>query len=398
MSKSKVIVLSVLQQGLTKAEVARKYDVSWRWVHTLVTRYETDGLNGLEPRSKRPHTNPSRISDDMREKIIVLRQKLIAEGLDAGPQSIRHWLQNDDIPAPACSTISRIITAAGLVTPEPKKRPKSSYIRFEANQPNETWQSDFTHWRLTDGTDIEILNWLDDHSRLLLSLHAMARVTGDAVIHTFAENINEYGPPQSTLTDNGSVYTSRFTGGRNGFEYLLAALKIRQKNGSPGHPQTQGKIERFHQTQKRWLAAQPGAATLAELQRQLQEFQYVYNQRRPHRALEGQTPQHAYDATIKAAPAGESIAAHFRIRTDRLDDKGKVTLRRAGKLHHLGVRVENGRKRVLMLIDETTVTVTHLETGEVLSEHLIEPTKNYWADIRKSPGRWPGQGEKTCGI
>jgi hypothetical protein len=141
-----------------------------------------------------------------------------------------------------------------------------------------------------------------------------------------------------------------------------------------------------------------GRPTIAELQKQLNEFQHVYNNRHPHRALDGRTPQHAYDATIKAAPAGDSITAHFRIRTDRLDDKGKVTLRRAGKLHHLGVRAENGRKRVLMLIDETTVTVTHLETGEVLSEHLIDPTKNYWADTRKSPGRWPGQGEKTRGI
>ena len=95
---------------------------------------------------------------------------------------------------------------------------------------------------------------------------------------------------QSTLTDNGSVYTSRFTGSRNGFEYLLANLGITQKNGHPGHPQTQGKIERFHQTLKRWLAAQPAAATIAELQTQLDTFTGIYNQIRTHRALHGATP------------------------------------------------------------------------------------------------------------
>lgn len=389
MSKSQVIVFSVLHQGLTKTEVAEKYGVSWRWVHILVTRYQQDGLAGLEAKSRRPHTNPQQTSEATTARIIELRTQLTKAGLDAGPASIRAWLHAEGSHSPAESTISRILTRAGLVTPTPKKRPKSSIQRFAALQPNETWQSDFTHWRLADGTDIEIINWLDDHSRLLLSLQAHPRITGDIVIDTFTANINEYGPPQSTLTDNGTVYTARFTGGRNGFEYLLAALGIRQKNGSPGHPQTQGKIERFHQTQKRWLAAQPKAQNLTELNHQLEEFRTLYNQHRPHRALGGNTPAHAYSATIKAEPAGDSLANHYRIRTDRLDLKGKVSFRRAGKMHHLGVRAEHARKRVVMLADETTVTVTHLETGEVLSQHVIKPEKHYWPDALKPGGRWP---------
>ena len=157
MSKSHVIVLSVIQQGLTKTEVAEKFGVSWRWVHTLVTRYEQDGLAGIEPKSRRPHTNPNQTSDAIKARIIELRTHLTQAGLDAGPTSIRSWLQAEGRHAPAESTISRILTAAGLVTPTPKKRPKSSIRRFEAAQPNETWQSDFTHWRLADGTDIEIV-------------------------------------------------------------------------------------------------------------------------------------------------------------------------------------------------------------------------------------------------
>src|SRR5665213_3220576 len=194
MSKVRVIVLSVVQQGLTKAQAARKFDVSWQWVHTLVTRYEAGGLDALEPRSRRPSTSSRSTSAPIRERIIGLRAELMTEGLDAGPVTIAWHLEQDDLfPVPAISTIRRIITAAGLVTPEPAKRPRSSYLRFEANQPNETWQSDFTHWALADGTDIEILNWLDDHSRKLLSCTVHTPVNGTDVVDTFTQNINEYG-------------------------------------------------------------------------------------------------------------------------------------------------------------------------------------------------------------
>ena len=289
MSKERVIVLSVVQQHLSKAETARRYKVSWRWVHILVTRYQTCGWEATEARSRRPHRNSRAITDELRKRICMLRCELQAAGLDHGPVSIAARLQQEGLRAPAFSTIRRILTAAGLITPEPKKRPKSSYRRFQADQPNECWQSDFTHWQLADGTGVEIINWLDDHSRYLLTTRAYRRITGQSVITTFLAAADRYGLPQSTLTDNGSVYTSRFTGGRNGSEYLLASLGIAQKNGHPGHPQTQGKIERFHQTLKRWLAAQPAAATLADLQTQLDTFTHIYNQIRTHRALHGDT-------------------------------------------------------------------------------------------------------------
>ena len=134
---------------------------------------------------------------------------------------------------PSTSTIRRILLAAGLVTPEPRKRPKSSYRRFEADQPNQCWQSDFTHWQLADGTGVEIINWLDDHSRYLLAAIARPRISGEDVVTTFLAAADAHGLPQSTLTDNGSVYTSRFTGGRNGFEYLLANLASPRRTAIP---------------------------------------------------------------------------------------------------------------------------------------------------------------------
>jgi hypothetical protein len=278
-----------------------------------------------------------------------------------------------------------------LVTPEPKKRPKSSYRRFQADQPNECWQSDFTHWQLADGTGVEIITWLDDHSRYLLASRAYRRVSGQTVITTFLAASNLHGLPQSTLTDNGSVYTSRFTGGRNGFEYLLVSLGVTQKNGHPSHPQTQGKIERFHQTQKRWLAAQPAAGTIAELQTQLDTFAGIYNQIRPHRALQGATPAQAYGATIKAAPANQRNDPHYRVRNDHLDRLGKISLRRGGRMHHLGVGAVHKGQAVTILIDADTVTVIHRETGQVLSEHLIDPDRSYWRNHHKQPGRCPPQ-------
>jgi transposase InsO family protein len=386
MSRARVAVLQVVSQQLSVTQAAAEYGFSRRHLHRLLARYRDGGLDGLEPRSRRPRTNPAQTAEAVRDRILALRGQLSADGLDAGPVTIAWHLEQAGLRAPSTSTIRRILHQAGLITPEPRKRPRSSYLRFEAAQPNEMWQSDFIHWRLSDGSDVEVLNWLDDHSRYLLSCTAHQPVTGDDVVSVFRGLIEDYGPPASTLTDNGSVYTSRFTGGRNAFEYVLALLGIRQKNGSPGHPQTQGKTERFHQTLQRWLKARPAAQTNDELQRQLDQFREHYNERRPHRALHRHTPGEAYRATPKAAPASNG---HYRLRYDRLDTKGKMTIRRAGSMHHLGIGTQHARKRVLAFADDHHVTVADLTTGEVLSTHLIDPDKTYWRNQMREPGRWP---------
>ncbi len=393
MSKAKVIALSVVEQGLTKAEAARHFDVSWRWVHTLVTRYETDGLDGLEPRSRRPRSNPRSTPEPVQARILELRKKLVADGLDAGPATIAWHLATEGIdPSPAVSTIRRIITAAGLVHPEPRKRPRASLRRFAAEQPNETWQSDFTHWTLADGSDVQILAWLDDHSRYLLAATAHTPVTGTDVIDTFTAAVNTYGPPASTLTDNGMVYTTRLLkdpAARNAFEYLLAALGITQKNGSVSHPQTQGKIERFWQTLKRWLEQQPLPDDIADMQALLDTFTSLYNEHRPHRALGHLTPQQAYLARPKARPANTTIAGFYRVRFDHVDTYGKLSLRRAGRMHHLGIGVIHARKPVTILITDHQVTVVERHTGEVLATHTIDPIRTYWRNEQREPGRWP---------
>jgi transposase InsO family protein len=390
MSKHRVAVLKVVSSQLSVTAAAAEVGISRGHLHRLLRRYRDGGLDALEPRSRRPRTNPRRTPDAVQARIVELRTELTALGVDAGPVTIVWHLGRDGHTAPSSSTIRRILHAAGLVVPEPRKRPRSSWIRFEAAAPNELWQSDFTHWWLADGTAVEIISWLDDHSRYLLGMTACTRVAGDDVVATFTAAGEEHGWPAATLTDNGSVYTSRFTGGRNGFEYLLAYLGIRQKNGAPGHPQTQGKIERFHQTLKRWLGRRPAARSLAELQAQLDAFREVYNEQRPHRAIGRRTPGEAYRATPKVLPSDTRARGHFRLRYDIADKTGAITLRRGGRLYHLKVGAAHARRRVLAIADEQEVTVVALDTSEILSTHRIEPDKGYWRNQRRDPGRWPG--------
>jgi len=149
-------------------------------------------------------------------------------------------------------------------------------------------------------------------------------------------------------------------------------------------------VERFHQTLKRWLERQPPATTLAALQAQLDRFRLAYNEHRPHRATGRATPAEAYAARPKAHPAGRGAPGHFRLRCDTTDKKGAMTLRRAGRLHHLRIGAAHAGRRVLAIAGEHEVTVVALDTGELLSAHLIEPHKGYWRNQRRDPGRWPG--------
>ena len=379
-SKAQVIVLTIIHEKISVAEAAHRFGVSRSWIYLLLSRFKEGGVSAIAPGSRRPHSNSRAMSSPLREAICATRIDLVSQGLDAGGASIAWHLKNQGLHPPALSTIYRTLRQAGLIIPEPKKRPKAYIQRFEAIQPNETWQSDFTHWRLANGRDVEIINWLDDHSRLLLHCTAHSRVTGAIVVGSFTELHNQYGIPFSTLTDNGVVYTARFREGSNEFEYLLADLGVVQKNGHPGHPQTQGKIERFHQTLKKWLLGQERAKNIKELQTQLDRFREIYNTQRPHKALEMRTPQQSYEATIKATPDNANVRTIYRTRLDTVDQFGKISLRRAGKMHHLGVGIEEKFKKVILVIDHYGVKVVERKTGEVLSQHRIKPSQTYWTN------------------
>ena len=380
MSKARLVITAVVVEGRRPAEVAQTYGVSRWWVYELVARYRTEGDVAFEPRSRRPRRSPRTTDPATVELIVSLRTKLAAEGLDAGSDTIVWHLEHHHGIHISRATVHRHLTNAGLITPAPKKRPRASYIRFQAEQPNECWQADFTHYRLTDDRDVEILCWLDDHSRAL-SVTAHPRVTGPIVLAAFRAGIDRHGPPQSTLTDNGMVFTARFAGGRGGrnaFESELTHLRITQKNSRPNHPTTCGKVERLHQTLKQWLRAQPQPATITELQTLLDAFTDRYNHHRPHRSLPHRaTPATIYTARPKAAPVDTDADPHHRVRPDRVDVAGTVTLRVNGRRHHIGIGRTHARTHIILLIDELHVRVVHAATGELLRELTIDPTRDY---------------------
>jgi transposase InsO family protein len=394
-SKARLIITAIEIEGRSVAEVVAAYGVSRSWTYELLARYRTEGEAALRPRSKRPRTSPTAISQSTVETIIRLRKILAESGLDAGPETIAWHLEHHHDIKVSASTIARTLTRQSLVTPQPKKRPKASYIRFAAEQPNETWQSDFTHYRLADHTDVEIITWLDDHSRYALHVSAHPRITGRIVLETFRESAAQHGYPASVLTDNGMVYTTRFSGGRgrNALQTELQRLDIVQKNSRPNHPTTCGKVERFQQTLKNWLRGQsPQPATITELQTLLETFTKAYNNTRPHRSLPHRaTPATTYAARPKAGPGTDpNTATHYRVLHDIVGHNGKLSLRLAGRMHHIGIGTEHARTPVLKLVDDLHIRIVNAATGELLRELIIDPTRDY-----QPLGRPPGPTPKT---
>jgi transposase InsO family protein len=379
-SKARLVITAVIVEGRSQSEVAREYGVTQSWISRLLTRYRAEGDAAFEPRSRRPHTSPTRLAQSTIDLIIGLRHTLAGKGLDNGPHTIAWHLEHHHQLEVSVASISRHLHAAGLIIPTPAKRPKSSYIRFAAEQPNERWQADFTHWRLASGTHVEILCWLDDHSRYALSVTAHRRVTGPIVLAEFRNACGTHGIPASTLTDNGMVFTTRFAGGKGGRNQLEAELRrlhITQINSTPNHPTTCGKVERFHQTLKKSLTNQPHASTLAELQTQLNAFVDEYNHRRPHRSLPHRaTPAAIYTTRPKANPTTR-IDTHNRVRTDRVDQAGSITLRHHGRLHHIGVGRIHHRTRVLILAQDLNIRIINAATGELLRDFTLDPIRDY---------------------
>lgn len=392
MSLAELVITSVTVEGRSKSEVARDYKISRYWVQQLIKRYQAEGQGAFTPRSRRPHTNPRAISLDLEDQIVRLRKDLSKKGLDAGAETIRAHLATAEVTRlPAVSTIWRVLTRRGFVTPQPRKRPKGAGTRFCADLPNERWQADITHWALADGISVEIHNMLDDHSRLALWSKARLTTTGPDIVADFRAAFRRHGIPRSVLTDNGAVYTGKpRRGGRVALEIELDLLGVRLHHSRPYHPQTQGKVERFHQTMKKWLTAQPPAADLPVLQRQLDRFLRCYNTVRPHRAIDRRTPAQAYAARTKATPAKPSIPVHYRVRRDKVDTTGVITLRYDSQLRHIGMGREHAGTRVLALIADRYIRIINAETGELLRELTLDPTKDY-----QPLGRPPGPRPKT---
>jgi transposase InsO family protein len=297
MSLRRAIVEAVPAE-LNVAEFCRVHAVSTWFFWDLRRRHARDGDAALQPKSRAPHHPHGRTLVDVEDAIVAKRKELDDAGLDAGAASIAFHLR--DLPGlPSESTIWRVLTGRGLITPQPTKAPKSGRS-WTASRANECWALDDTDWQLADGTPVKILNILDDHSRYCVASTAMTRCTGAAALGVIAAAAVFLGWPERFWSDNARAF--RLT-----LAAALAPLGVAASHSRPFHPQSNGKIERFHQTQKKWLARQRSATSLDELQQQLEQFRVIYNTQRPHRALDRAFPADIWTRAPKSGPATRTL-------------------------------------------------------------------------------------------
>jgi len=383
MGKARYVVDAVLLEGRSARDVARAHGISKTWIYELIARFKAGGYEALEPRSRRPRSCRHETPREVVEAIAALRRELSAQGHDAGAETIAYHLSQDIRDIPSLSTIWRVLRREGLVVRQRQKRPRSSLIRFEAEFPNECWQADVTAWQLASGEAVEILDLIDDHSRLHLGCDAYVRVKAADVVRSFHKAAQLHGLPESFLSDNGAVFVGGYRKGKVLLEYELERLGIAFKNSRPYHPQTLGKVERLHQTLKRYLAKQSPAHTLSELQEQLDAFRHYYNHIRPHRALHRHTPLQAYSERSKARPAGTPAGTYFRVREDRVDKAGKVSVRYCSRLYKIGLgRAHKGRMIKLLIADQNIRVID--ANGELIRELTLDPSRVYQPLGRRS--------------
>jgi len=370
-------VQAVLIEGRSIRDVAGATGRSKSWVQRHAALYRSGGAEALVPQKRGPRVSPNQTSATVEDAIVALRKELVELGLDAGARTIAYHLGARKSVVPAVSTIHRILVRRGFVTPQPQKRPRSSWHRFEAALPNECWQTDMTHWHLTGDRHIEIVNFIDDHSRAVMASVAVEVATAPEVVRIFLETAATYGLPASVLSDNGAIYTAAYRGAATGLEIELASLGITFKHGKPYHPQTQGKVERYHRTLKAYLRRRPLAKNLRVLQAQIDRFVTIYNEERPHQAR-GCRPMQAWRALDRATPVldGVALPPATKVRHDKVDTTGVVTLRHCSKLHHIGIGRAHKGRRVLLLVCDLDIRVI-ADDGELLRRLTLDPSVDY---------------------
>jgi transposase InsO family protein len=381
------VVYAVVVEKRPVREVAAAHGVSKTWLYELLARYRSGGEAALVPRSKRPRHSPNQIPPGLEDEIVEIRKEIVDAGFEAGPMTVfTHLEERHDGVAPcSVSTIWRVLKRRGFVVAQPQKRPRSSYVRFAADLPNERWQTDMTHVTLRSGRVVEVLNVIDDHSRLCVASRVFPVTTAADVVTTFYQAAAQWGFPASVLSDNGAIFTASARGDRGALATELARLGIVFRHSRTHHPQTCGKVERFHQTMKKHLDHTKAPRSMRELQERLDTFTSYYNDVRPHRGVARKTPRAAFDARVKAAPTGRPVrdAGEFRIRNDRVDRDGKITLRYAGELRHLAVGRAHKGTYVMVLVDDRDVRVLSAECdGELLATFRIDPERSYQPRVR----------------
>ena len=309
---------------LNVSEFCRVHGVSTWLFYDLRRRHAVAGDAALEPLSRAPKRVANKIPVAVGDRIVLLRKELADDGLDNGPATIRFHLQRLEGWAPSEATIWRVLKHRGFINPEPRKAPKHAYRRFVAERANECWQIDATKWWLADGTMIEIINVIDDCTRVLIASMAVPTCTTANSWDALSSGAQRWGWPERVLSDNGTPF--RGQNGAGGLLPALAALGIEDRHSRPYHPQTCGKVERFHQTLKLHLASRDPAATLTELQTQLDRFREIYNHQRPHRAIGRRFPAEVWQQTPRSGPAGHPLGTATTTSTTVVTADGRISI------------------------------------------------------------------------
>lgn len=357
--------------SMSVSEVCRRLGISRDTFYRYRSRREADGFAGLLPRSTRPRSSPNQTPPGVVEAILEQRARLMAQGWDHGARSIHARLQRAGVAVPSARTVHRVLVREGLIEPAPAKRPRSSFKRFENPSPNGCWQLDGTEWVLANGERVCILRLIDDHSRLILASRAAPAENTIEAWALMETALARHGRPVMLLSDGGSAFTSRrTTGGVSVFEQHLRDQGINPVVSSPRHPQTCGKKERDWQPLKRWLAAQPSAKDLEELQRLLDAYDLLFNTDRPHQALDGATPAEQYVASAKAVPALGPLPAPVSHTDRRVGASGTVDL---GNRFRIRLGHQWTGATVTVVRDDLEVAIVH--EGQLIKRLTIDTTR-----------------------
>ncbi len=367
-------VVEIDTSTLNVTEFCRLHGISTWFFWELRRRFAAEGEEGLEPRSRAPHVVANKTPIGVEDQIVAMRKELVDAGLDAGPATIAFWLRELE-GVPSESTIWRILKARGFITPEPSKAPHIAGRSFVAERANECWQLDDTIWELADATPVKILNVVDDHSRLAVASVALQTCTGAAALGALADAAATLGWPERFLSDNAKAF-------RHTLADALGAMGIAAGHSRPYHPQTCGKVERFHQTLKRWLPRQRPADSVAELQGHLDAFRVIYNHQRPHRSVGRRFPADVWAHAPKSGPATRPLDTPTSIH------RGVVaggTLW-AGRRYRISLGAAHNHKHALAII--TGLACHVFIEGRLARTLALDPTRRDQT-LYPRPGRPP---------
>lgn len=370
------------------AAFCRENRISRQTFYKYRQRFKAEGPDGLQPRSRRPLTTPTAVGADVEDAIVRARKELDDFGTDNGVWSIRQRLLDDEalVAVASQATIWRVLKRRGMIVAEPKKRPKGSLRRFVFPRPNDCWQIDATHFSLADGTPVEIINIIDDHSRLCPASRAVTTCTTLNAWETLAQGGAHWGLPARVLSDNGTQFNQSRRNRRSQFEVNARKAGIVSIASTPYHPQTCGKVERFHQTLKAWLDKQPHQpATIAELQTMLDTFVAFYNTQRPHRALNGRRPAAVWGSQPHATPADAPITATLNLRQQlKVTTAGNIRVHRHDADWSINVGVEYAGLTLDVIINTIDCIIFH--DRQLVRTLRINPDTYHQPSGRKTGG------------